>query len=145
MSRTAAISGFVIIALTGASGCGSDSSGKSGSSGSGSAAAAAATTDGSGDGTKDVTISDCAYVEKQGISAKLSAMNPSATATYSYTVTVKFTAPDGSALESQDFSLLFVRPGRTDNHDITAPYSPKAGAPTKGAKCEIAKVVRGTG
>ncbi|MEU1780148.1 MULTISPECIES: hypothetical protein [Streptomyces] len=141
MSRTAAISGFVIIALTGASGCGSDSSGKS----SGSAAAAAATTDGSGDGTKDVSISDCAYVEKQGIAAKLSAMNPSATATYSYTVTVKFTAPDGSALDSQDFSLLFVRPGRTDSHDITAPYSPKAGAPTKGAKCEIAKVVRGTG
>ncbi|MFI0910395.1 hypothetical protein [Streptomyces abikoensis] len=141
MSRTAAISGFVIIALTGASGCGSDSSGKS----SGSAAAAAATTDGSGDGTKDVSISDCAYVEKQGIAAKLSAMNPSATATYSYTVTVKFTAPDGSALDPQDFSLLFVRPGRTDSHDITAPYSPKAGAPTKGAKCEIAKVVRGTG
>ncbi|AZQ73709.1 hypothetical protein EKH77_23005 [Streptomyces luteoverticillatus] len=141
MSRTAAISGFVIIALTGASGCGSDSSGKS----SGSAAAAAATTDGSGDGTKDVSISDCAYVEKQGIAAKLSAMNPSATATYSYTVTVKFTAPDGSALDPQDFSLLFVRPGRTDSHDITAPYNPKAGAPTKGAKCEIAKVVRGTG
>ncbi|MFF4221423.1 hypothetical protein ACX9I7_15350 [Streptomyces sp. L500] len=141
MSRTAAISGFVIIALTGASGCGSDSSGKSGTS----AAAAAATTDGSGDGTKDVSISDCAYVEKQGIAAKLSAMNPSATATYSYTVTVKFTAPDGSAIDPQDFSLLFVRPGRTDSHDIAAPYSPKAGAPTKGAKCEIAKVVRGTG
>ncbi|MDT0453593.1 hypothetical protein [Streptomyces hesseae] len=142
MSRTAAISGFVIIALTGASGCGSDSSGKGSS---GSAAAAAATTDGSGDGRKDVSISDCAYVEKVGISAKLSAMNPSATATYSYTVTVKFTAPDGSALEPQDFSLLFVRPGRSDDHEVTAPYSPKAGAPTKGAKCEIAKVVRGTG
>ncbi len=146
LARAAAVSGFVIIALTGASGC----SGDSGEKGSAAAGSASAADDSTGavdtrDPKKDISVAKCEYADKQGIVAKLSATNDSATSTYTYDVTVKFTAPDGTALAPQNTSILFVRPGRTDNREVTTAWTPKAGAATTGAKCEIDKVTRGTG
>ncbi|MEV5241214.1 hypothetical protein AB0K89_19210 [Streptomyces cinnamoneus] len=144
--RAAAVSGFAVIALTGASGSGC--SGDSGEQGSGSDATPTAGTpagDDAGDARKDVEISNCGYVDKKGVTAQLSATNGSATATYTYKVTVKFTAPDGTPLATQTPSLPYVRPGRTDTADVATPYAPKAGAATTGAKCEITDVVRSIG
>ncbi|MEU5053095.1 hypothetical protein [Streptomyces sp. NPDC021096] len=141
--RTAAAAGIVIIALGGASGCGSGSDKRSASSDADTAATDV--TEDSRDAAKDVAISDCAYTDKQGITAKLSATNASATMTYTYNVTVKFSAPDGTVVATQNPSLPFVRPGRMDTHDVVAPYTPKAGAATAGVKCEVTQVVRGTG
>ncbi|MEU7132532.1 hypothetical protein [Streptomyces sp. NPDC046261] len=141
--RTAAAAGIVIIALGGASGCGSDTD--KGSASSEATDTAADAPEDTRDATKDVEISDCAYVEKQGITAKLSASNPSATMTYTYNVTVKFTAPDGTLVATQTPTLHFVRPGRSDTQDVTAPYTPKAGAATSDVTCEVTQVTRGTG
>ncbi|GHC49189.1 hypothetical protein [Streptomyces cinnamoneus] len=145
--RAAAVSGFAVIALTGASGSGCSSD--SGEQGSGSDATPTAGTatgeDDAGDARRDVEISNCAYADKKGITAQLSATNGSATASYTYKVTVKFTAPDGTPLATQTPSLPYVRPGRTDTADVATPYTPKPGASTTGAKCEITDVVRSIG
>ncbi|MCA6094174.1 hypothetical protein LE181_18645 [Streptomyces sp. SCA3-4] len=145
--RAVAVSGFAVIALTGASGSGC--SGDSGEQGSGSEATPTADTstseDAAGDARKDVEISNCAYTEKRGITARLSATNGSATATFTYKVTVKFTAPDGTPLATQTPSLPYVRPGRTDSADVATPYTPKPGASTTGAKCEVTEAVRSIG
>ncbi|GAA3043886.1 hypothetical protein GCM10020000_24140 [Streptomyces olivoverticillatus] len=49
--------------------------------------------------------------------------------TYTYNVTVKFTAPDGTPVATQEPSLPYVRPGRMDTLDIAAPLHPPRRAP----------------
>lgn len=146
--RPAAVSGFAILALTGAGGigCSGDPGGQASSGSSASPTTESANSaDDARDPKKDVDISDCAYTDKRGITATLSATDTSATVTYTYNVTVKFTAPDGTPVATQEPSLPYVRPGRMDTLDIAAPYTPKAGASTKGVKCEITQVKRTTG
>ncbi|MEV4440352.1 hypothetical protein AB0K09_15275 [Streptomyces sp. NPDC049577] len=148
-ARTAAVSACALAALTGVgvSGCSGDPGGQNSASGSSAkpAAGGASRADDSRDAMKDVEISECGYVDKKGIAAKVSAINGDATVTYSYEVTVNFTAADGTSVGTQTTSLPFVRPGRGDTLDVMAPYTPKAGASTSGVKCEVAKVVRTTG
>ncbi|MFI1968948.1 hypothetical protein BLA24_23815 [Streptomyces cinnamoneus] len=143
--RTAAISGIALVALAGTSGCGGQSAEQDSGSAATPAADTATSADAAREALREVKVSDCAYAGKQGVTAQLSATNSSATATYSYKVTVKFTAPDGTALATQTPSMPFVRPGRTDTLDIATPYAPKAGASTGGVKCEVAGVERTTG
>ncbi|GHF67123.1 hypothetical protein GCM10010218_55750 [Streptomyces mashuensis] len=143
--RTATASGIAVVALLGAGGCSSDSGTHESAAGSSSAPTAAPAADEGRDAAKDVEVSDCAFADKKDLSATVSATNSSATATYTYAVTVNFTAPDGSPLATQTSSLPFVRPGRTDTLDVKAPATPKAGTPTGAVKCAVAKVVRTTG
>ncbi|GHG55993.1 hypothetical protein [Streptomyces griseocarneus] len=144
--RTAVAFGIAAITLSGASGCSGGSGGPESSSGSEETSVkSAAGVDDARDARKDVEISECAYADKKGVTAKVSVTNASASSTFNYDVTVKLTAPDGTALTDQKASFLLVRPGRMDTADVAAPHAGKAGASAGGAKCEVAKVERGTG
>ncbi|MFF5126725.1 hypothetical protein ACFY41_07250 [Streptomyces syringium] len=148
-ARAAAASGFALVALVGMgiSGCSGDPAGQGSASGSSGPPAAdkATRADDSRDALKDVEISACTYVDKKGISASLMVFNHDVTATYSYEVAVKFTAPDGTPVATKTTSVSFIRPGRWNNLDIVAPYTPKAGASTSGVKCAVDKVERSAG
>ncbi|MCD9144187.1 hypothetical protein [Streptomyces albireticuli] len=91
---------------------------------------------------RDIKIVDCAYTDRLGITAKLSATNSSSTLTYDYRLTVKFTGPDGALLSTRNPSIMWVGPGKTSNLDVSTPYVPKAGGPTSGGKCEVTNVTR---
>ncbi|MFI9205468.1 hypothetical protein [Streptomyces sp. NPDC053048] len=146
--RTAVVSGFVIAVLTGTSGCGGGQGEKDSASGADSSPTAGSATSAADDAReamKDVEVAECGYVEKQGITAKLSVINNNPTTTYSYDVTVKLTAPEGTPLATKSASFPFVRPGRMDTGDVTAPYTAKSGTSTSAAKCEVVKVARTTG
>lgn len=148
-ARAAAASGSALVALVGMgiSGCSGDPAGQGSDSGSSSPTAAdkATRADDSRDTLKDVEISDCTYADKKGISASVMVFNHDVTATYTYEVAVKFTAPDGTPVATQTTSVPFIRPGRWSNLDIVAPYTPKAGASTSGVKCAVDKVERSAG
>ncbi|WP_159395277.1 hypothetical protein [Streptomyces albireticuli] len=91
---------------------------------------------------RDIKIVDCAYTDRLGITAKLSATNSSSTTTYDYRLTVKFTGPDGALLSTRNPSIMWVGPGKTSNLDVSTPYVPKPGGPTSGGKCEVTNVTR---
>ncbi|MCA6094175.1 hypothetical protein LE181_18650 [Streptomyces sp. SCA3-4] len=93
------------------------------------------------DAMRDVKINDCAYTDRLGITAKLSATNGSATLKYTYRLTVKFTAPDGT-VTTRNPSIPYVMPGKTSTLDVSTPYVPKAGSPNSGGKCEVTNVLR---
>ncbi|MBO0655182.1 hypothetical protein J1792_21070 [Streptomyces triculaminicus] len=147
MIRPAVAFGIAVLTLTGVSGCSGGSGGQESSAESGqkSAAGSSAGLDDARDARKDVEISECAYADKKGVTAKVSATNASASSTFNYDVTVKLTAPDGKPLTEQKASFLLVRPGRMDTADVAAPYTAKGGASAGGAKCEVANVARSTG
>ncbi|MEU4210755.1 hypothetical protein AB0F13_12310 [Streptomyces sp. NPDC026206] len=90
---------------------------------------------------RDVKILDCSYSDRLGITAKVSATNSSTTLKYTYRLTVKFTTPDG-ATATRSPSIPYVTPGKTDTLDVSTPYTPRAGSPTSGGRCEVTNVLR---
>ncbi|MEU3351528.1 hypothetical protein [Streptomyces sp. NPDC037389] len=97
---------------------------------------------GSGDDAmRDIKIMDCAYTDRLGITAKLSATNGSATLKYTYRLTVKFTDPEGK-ITTRFPSIPYVMPGKTSTLDVSTPYVPKAGSPSSGGRCEVTNVTR---
>ncbi|WP_189451264.1 hypothetical protein [Streptomyces abikoensis] len=97
---------------------------------------------GSGDDAmRDIKITDCAYTDRLGITAKLSATNGSATLKYTYRLTVKFTDPEGK-ITTRFPSIPYVMPGKTGTLDVSTPYVPKAGSPSSGGRCEVTNVTR---
>ncbi|MEU1310353.1 hypothetical protein ABZ419_15850 [Streptomyces cinnamoneus] len=117
----------------------------SGTSGDSTTGGSSTTIGGSGgsrnDAMRDVKINDCAYTDRLGITAKLSATNGSATLKYTYRLTVKFTAPDGT-VTTRNPSIPYVMPGKTGTLDVSTPYVPKPGSPNSGGKCEVTNVLR---
>ncbi|MEV4433814.1 hypothetical protein [Streptomyces sp. NPDC049585] len=93
------------------------------------------------DAMRDIKINDCAYSDRLGITAKLSATNSSATLKYTYRLTVQFTDPTGK-VTVRNPSIPYVSPGKTENLDVSTPYVPKAGSPSTGGKCEVTNVTR---
>ncbi|MEU3873205.1 MULTISPECIES: hypothetical protein [Streptomyces] len=133
---------------------GSDSSSggfTSGGTGSGTTSGTGSTSSGSttgggiggsrNDAMRDIKINDCAYSDRLGITAKLSATNSSATLKYTYRLTVQFTDPTGK-VTVRNPSIPYVSPGKTENLDVSTPYVPKAGSPSTGGKCEVTNVTR---
>ncbi|MBH1933868.1 hypothetical protein I5Q34_06090 [Streptomyces sp. AV19] len=92
---------------------------------------------------RDIKILGCDYSDRFGITAKLSATNSSATLTYNYRLTMRFTAPDGTRT-TRNPSIILVGPGRTSTQDVSTPYVPKPGAPAGSGRCEVTDVVRTT-
>ncbi|MDT0453594.1 hypothetical protein [Streptomyces hesseae] len=97
---------------------------------------------GSGDDAmRDIKITDCAYTDRLGITAKLSATNGSVTLKYTYRLTVKFTDPEGRTTVRNP-SIPYVMPGKSSTLDVSTPYVPKAGSPSSGGRCEVTNVTR---
>ncbi|MCC3773935.1 hypothetical protein [Streptomyces sp. UNOB3_S3] len=96
---------------------------------------------GGSDAMSDIKIMDCAYTDRLGITAKLSATNGSATLKYTYRLTVKFTDPEGK-ITTRFPSIPYVMPGKTGTLDVSTPYVPKAGSPSSGGRCEVTNVTR---
>ncbi|GHF49988.1 hypothetical protein GCM10010218_34350 [Streptomyces mashuensis] len=90
---------------------------------------------------RDIKIDSCTYSDARGITAKISATNGSATQTYSYSLTVDFTLPDGRTATRHP-SIPWVRPGKTDSLDVSTPYVPKPGAPGGTFKCSVTQATR---
>ncbi|MFF4157334.1 hypothetical protein [Streptomyces sp. NPDC001678] len=100
-----------------------------------------ATGGGGGDAMRDIKIMDCAYTDRLGITAKLSATNGSATLKYTYRLTVQFTDPEGK-VTTRFPSIPYVMPGKSSTLDVSTPYVPKAGSPSSGGRCEVTNVTR---
>ncbi len=117
----------------------------SGTSGDSSTSSGGSSTLGSSGGSssamRDIKIVDCAYTDRLGITAKLSATNSSATLKYTYRLTVKFTDPEGKTTVRNP-SIPYVGPGKTDTLDVSTPYVAKAGSPSSGGRCEVTNVTR---
>ena len=91
---------------------------------------------------RDIRIASCSYSETRGITAKLTATNSSATDTYTYRISVKYTGPDGALVGTRNPTMPYVGPGKSETLDVSTVYVPKPGSTGGIIRCTVTDVTR---
>jgi hypothetical protein len=91
-------------------------------------------------GARDLRISQCKYDPSRGLVASITASNPSASQTYSYSFTVKFTNA-GSTVGVRSTRIVALGPGQSRTKDVSKVFVKKS-TETLSGRCEVNNVVR---
>ncbi|MBZ4320774.1 hypothetical protein [Streptomyces huiliensis] len=89
---------------------------------------------------RDIKINSCTYSSARGITANISATNSSSSQTNDYSLTVKFTTPEGDT-RTRYTSIYSVAPNSNRMTDISTVYVAKPGA-TGTFRCSVTNVSR---
>ncbi|MGK5640012.1 hypothetical protein ACSNOK_17095 [Streptomyces sp. URMC 126] len=89
---------------------------------------------------RDIRINSCTYSSSTGITAKITATNSSASQTNDYSLTVKFTTPEGDT-RTRFTSIMSVAPNSNRTADVSTVYIAKPGA-TGTFRCSVTNVSR---
>lgn len=125
---------------TGSTSSGTTTSGDSSSGGSSILGSSGRSRGGSNDAMRDIKINGCTYSSATGITAKLTATNSSASQTSDYSLTVKFTMPEGDT-RTRYTSIMSVPPNSSRTADVSTIYVAKPGS-TGTFRCSVTNVSR---